>query len=82
MTEQSASHQHIDTNQPRPLRGLKLRGRKSVETVTCEGPPGGRQMIVNVEDYDKKLHGAKCAADKLPTRAKKASKEKAKAKEE
>jgi hypothetical protein len=77
MAEQSASHQHIDTNQPRPLRGLKLRGRKSVETVTCEGPSGGRQMIVNVDDYDKKLHGAKCAKDKLPTRAKKKAKKKA-----
>jgi len=71
MAEQEASHQVIDTNQPRPLKGLVLRGRKSVETVTCEGPPGGRQMVVNADDYDRKLHGPKVEADRLPTRTKK-----------
>jgi len=80
-----SANEQINTTQPRVLRGLQLSGVKASPTVTCEGPEGGRQMVVNVEDYDKSLHGPKIAAEKLPARSsskKKASKKKAKDKEE
>lgn len=81
MTEKEINvNQQIDTTQPRPLRGLKIRGVKEVPTVNTvlkgEGPDGvDRYLTVNEEDYDKKKHGEK--VDKLPSR-KKASKKKAK----
>ena len=58
----------INTSQPTPLRGLVLRGRKSVPTVETEH--GGR---VNVSDYNEEAHGKKLS-EKLPTRKKKAVK--------
>lgn len=78
MTEHSnSSNQQIDTNQPKPLRGLTLRGVKILPTIQCEGLDG-EPITVNEEDYDKELHGKKCAANKLPKRGKKkASKKKA-----
>jgi len=78
----NAANLDINTTQPKPLRGLILRGRKKIETVRCELPGGnGRIITVNVEDYDKEKHGPKVAADQLPKRAskKKAPKKKAKA---
>jgi len=83
MTEVTSTNQKIDTSQPTPLKGLVLRGHHPVETVQCDGLPEGRPCVVNVEDYDKKLHGPKSEAEKLPTRAKKkAPKKKASADDE
>jgi hypothetical protein len=77
--EQTSTNQVINTTQPRPLRGLKLRGVKkipTIETVKKGAGPDGEDlyMTINEEDYDKELHGEK--VDKLPTRGKKASAEK------
>lgn len=77
----NAANLDINTTQPRPLRGLKLRGVKKMETVRCELPGTDRIITVRVEDYDREKHGPKVKADQLPKRAskKKAPKKKAKA---
>ncbi len=77
MADNQDSNQQIDTNQPKVLRGLVLRGVKTNKTVKCEGLDGNG-CVVRIEDYDKKLHGPKADSEKLPTRvSKKASKKKA-----
>jgi len=77
MTDESAN-EHVNTSQPKTLRGLKLRGVRAVKTVLTSV---GR---VNVSDYDKSKHGPKAKADQLPVRkskkvAKAADKDSAKA---
>lgn len=50
----------INTTQPRPLRGLKLRGVKTMETVEClHTNAAGDERVIRVrkEDYDKSIHG-------------------------
>lgn len=75
----NAANQVIDTNQPRPLNGLKLRGvrmNKTVATLKRGAGPDGEdvEMIVKESDYNKELHGEKI--DKLPARKKVAKKKK------
>lgn len=68
----------INTSQPKPLRGLKLRGIKETEQVTCEHTDAdGNTKIIKVaaDRWDKKIHGPKVDEDKLPAR--KAGKKKA-----
>lgn len=76
MAEQAANaaNQVIDTSQPKPLKGLKLRGVKSVPTVKTVikgGGPDGEDlfMTVNEADFDKEIHGEKVT--KIPKRSKK-----------
>lgn len=71
----------INTAQPKVLRGLKLRGVKTHELITCKTKNNAgedRYIKIREEDYDKELHGEK--VDKIPSR-KKAKKKAAKAKD-
>ena len=77
----NAANQVIDTSQPKPLRGLKIRGVKKIKTILCQKDED-TVIRVNEADYDKSLHGPKLASEKLPTRkTKPKAKAKAKAKE-
>lgn len=75
----------INTAQPKPLRGLQLRGVRETEQVTCEHTDAdGNKKIIKVaaDVWDRDIHGPKIDAEKLPARSsskKKASKKKAKA---
>lgn len=70
----NASNQVIDTNQPRNLKGVQLRGVKQNVTIRTKKIIHGEEriMIVKEEDYDKALHGEK--VDKLPIKKKVAKK--------
>lgn len=77
----NAANQHIDTNQPRPLRGLVLRGVKTNNLIPCKKmDENGNEvtLLVNEADYDRDEHGEKL--DKLPTRKKAPAKKKKAAK--
>lgn len=72
--EDTSVNQQINTTQPKPLKGLVIRGHKTIPTIQTVKKGAGADgedlyMIINEEDYDKKLHGEK--VDKLPSRGKK-----------
>ena len=76
--EGSTQSQKIDTSQPTPLKGLKVRSSKAVETVNCLKLGGGidgedRIIKVNKADYNEEIHG-EIVKDKLTSRKKKAKK--------
>lgn len=66
----SAQSQQIDTSQPTPLKGLKIRGVKKVATVRVKHPvDDDRIMVINKADYDEEKHGP-IVEEKLPVRKK------------
>ncbi len=69
----NAANQVINTLQPKPLVGLKLRGVKKIKTIRCQKDED-TVILVNEADYDKSLHGPKLASEKLPTRKEKSAK--------
>ena len=73
----NAANQLINTTQPIPLRGLKLRGVKKTTEITCVKKGIGANgedvyLKVREEDYDKELHGEK--VNKIPSRKKRKKK--------
>ena len=73
----TAQSQQIDTSQPTPLRGLRLRGVKETPEILCvkKGAGGNGEDLfykVAAANFDPKEH-TKAEEDKLPTRKKKVS---------
>jgi len=78
----SAQSQQIDTSQPTPLRGLKIRGNKVTPEILCvrEGASKDGEDVfykVAATNFDPEVD-TKAPEDKLPTRKK--AKKKAKKK--
>lgn len=74
----TAQSQQIDTSQPTPLRGLRLRGVRQTPEILCVkkgAGDNGEDLFYKVaaDNFDPKEH-IKAEEDKLPTRKKKASK--------
>jgi len=78
----SAQSQQIDTSQPTPLRGLKIRGVKATPEILCVREGAGKDgedvfYKVAAANFDSKVD-TKAPEEKLPTRKK--AKKKAKKK--